>query len=248
MTLRHFPHPHPTFGTKHKPKPLSAQKKSVYYWWWKYLRRNEDYKRCCETGGKGKCAKLYADFGDVHATDFKTWWTTDNRGAELFAEPPTPDIRVLASMEEAIERERNWLLLDVPLNLPITHLVKKFRAILKKHHTSKRGVKYSNSTKAKYPVATGRIDVQFLETALQVWDARMAEPKKPLWQITQELKLVPSKHWVRGEDDLDATNKKNLLAATASRYMRKAEAIIWSSEFGRFPTAESVPPPAKRSS
>jgi hypothetical protein len=148
----------------------------------------------------------------------------------------------LASAGEAIERERNGLLLDVPLNLPIMHLMKKFHAILKRHHTSRRGVKFSDSTQAKYPVASGRIDIQFLETALKVWDARKAEPKKPLWQITQDLKLVPSKHWVRGDDDLDATNKKNILAATASRYIKKAEMIIGQSSQGIFPCVRASKP------
>ena len=44
---------------------------SVYYLWWEFLRRNEDYKKTCENGGKGKCDRLYADFGNVHEGTFK---------------------------------------------------------------------------------------------------------------------------------------------------------------------------------
>ena len=47
---------------------------SVYYFWWEYLRRNTAYRDTCEQGGEGEHAKLYNWFGDVHATDFDTWW------------------------------------------------------------------------------------------------------------------------------------------------------------------------------
>ena len=39
---------------------------SVYYYWWEYLRRHEGYKRTCAQGGRGRYAKLYEDFGNVH--------------------------------------------------------------------------------------------------------------------------------------------------------------------------------------
>ena len=69
-------------------------KESPYYWWWYALRLNEQYKRVCDKGGKTsnqKLAKVYRDFGDVHGNNsFKGWWRENNRGAELFAEPPAP--------------------------------------------------------------------------------------------------------------------------------------------------------------
>jgi hypothetical protein len=59
--LRRFLAQHPTFGTKNNPRSLSYQQQSPYYWWWAYLRRNEDYLKCCEKSGKGKFAKLYKE-------------------------------------------------------------------------------------------------------------------------------------------------------------------------------------------
>ena len=52
---------------------------SVYYYWWEYLRRHQGYKATCAAGGIGEFAQLYEDFGDVHSTDFWTWWRTHNR-------------------------------------------------------------------------------------------------------------------------------------------------------------------------
>lgn len=41
---------------------------SVYYYWWEFLRLSDRYKTICE-GGKGRLARLYEDFGNVHAYD-----------------------------------------------------------------------------------------------------------------------------------------------------------------------------------
>lgn len=86
--------------SKRKPpnppyKGAPAWKCSVYYYWWEYLRRHEGYRQCCAKGGKGEYAKLYADFGDVHAhDDFWLWWSKEGH-SELFCEPTARKIRVL---------------------------------------------------------------------------------------------------------------------------------------------------------
>lgn len=236
---RHFPHPNPTFGTKGKQKTPSAWRRSVYYWWWEYLRRSEDYRRTCKKGGKGKCAAIYEDFGDVFALDFKTWWSTGDRGAVLFAEPPTPTIQVIREVIVRKGTDDKSLVLEVPLNLPITHLVKRFREVVSKHHSGRRGVKVSARTKAKYPVASGRIDVQFLQIALQVWDARRAQPDKALWELATDLRLSPAHAILEPDSPQIRYDKKNNLAATASRYIRRANAIIGAVGRGLFPVPES---------
>jgi hypothetical protein len=84
----HFSAPHPLFGRSNARLSLSYQERSPYYWWWAYLRRNADYLKCCERGGKGKMAALYRDFGDVRDDSFHKWWTTEQRGGALFGEQP----------------------------------------------------------------------------------------------------------------------------------------------------------------
>src|ERR1700676_4105430 len=86
---RHFLFKHPLFRKPHTALGIEWRK-SVYYLWWEFLRRHEGYRKTCEQGGNGQYARLYADFGDIHASDFKGWWRTGDRGASLFAEPPLP--------------------------------------------------------------------------------------------------------------------------------------------------------------
>lgn len=245
---RHFAFEHPTFGTAKNPKTASHWEKSVYYWWYEYLRRNEDYRKTCLSGGKGKCAKLYEDFGDIHAVGFKTWWATGDRGAILFAEPPTPSIQVIHPDSGVLGTTGNRsLVLEVPLDLPINYLVARFRKIVSMHHGGKKGLRHSSKSQARYQVH-GKVDVAFLDTALLVWDERQANPKKPLWQIAHDLRVISVEHRLtagelntkdshsaRRHDSPVVQDKKNLHAATASRYLKKAEAMIANAGKGVFP-------------
>jgi hypothetical protein len=236
MTRRHFPYQHPTFGTAKNPKTSSHWKVSVYYWWYEYLKRNDDYRKTCAAGGKGKSSKVYEHFGDVTKLDFKRWWSEDDRGARLFAEPPNPSIKVVppeAVQQGGFQRE-NTLVLEVPLNLPINYLIRNFRDVVSKRHGGKRGKRQSLSSKAMFQV-TGKVDVGFLETALMVWDARNAEPKKPLWQIAQDLRLAGIHKILVSDTQAVIADKKNVLAATASRHYRKATEMIRRTGEGRFP-------------
>lgn len=235
---RHFPYQHPTFGTNARPKRDTAWKSSVYYWWFEYLRRNADYKRTCRDGGKGKCAKLYDDFGDVFEVDFKTWWSS-GKGVHLFAEPPKPSIRVIPKGEAVDSAGDGSLLIEVPLNLPITFLCHAFRKIVTKRHKGLRGVRANLATQARF-VVSGKVDLYFLETALRVWDFRQENPNIPFWKVAQELRIAASKHWVRADEKFEHTvHKRNLLTATAYRYHKKAAAIIENVAKGKFPVSSA---------
>jgi hypothetical protein len=235
----HFPAKSPRFGRKTNPLPLPYQQASCYFWWWEYLRRNQDYKKTCENGGKGKCTKLYQDFGDVYSVDFRTWFNTDDRGQRLFAEPHIPDMKVV-TLETAKERmTEHTILVTVPLNLTQAHLLKTFRSILNKHHEGERGVRVRQTSQAKYQLM-GKEDTAFLEMALAVWDMRQAHPDMALWEIANETRCVKREHLIRAEDrnkDLqgELAGKKNILAATASRYVKKANAMIENVGKGFFP-------------
>ena len=235
MTIRHFPFKHPTFGTQKSPKTSNHWRVSVYYWWYEYLRRNTDYKKTCDQQGKGgKCVKLYESFGNVHKGDFKSWWSSGDRGAMLFANPPTPSITVIKSGELHDEVVAgNNLVLNVPLNLPVNHLVRNFRKLLAKHHTGKRGHTQARMSEAMF-TPRGKIDVGFLEIALLVWDERIANPKKPLWQIAQDVGIA-GKHKLKSTDTpMESRDKRNVLAAMTSRYYKKACLMIDATSKGKF--------------
>ena len=237
MATRHFPFKHPTFGTVRKPKSPNHWRVSVYYWWYEYLRRNVDYKRTCDTQGKsGKCVELYEHFGNVHEGDFRSWWSSGDRGAVLFANPPETSIRTLSLDELPTGKQllEDKLFLEVPLTLPINHLVKSFRKIVARSHSGKRGQRRITQSRALY-LPAGKIDVSFLEIALSVWDARTTEPKKPLWLIAQDVGIGGVNRIKATDTPATQTDKKNTLAATASRYYRKASRMIELTGMGRFP-------------
>ena len=98
--------PYPTFGTAKSRKSEAFQKRSPYYWWWAYLKRNHDYLDCCASGGKGRLADLYKDFGDVRDYDFKAWWSQGSRAIRLFAEPAAEDVVRELQGGEAAPRRR----------------------------------------------------------------------------------------------------------------------------------------------
>lgn len=236
---RHFPYQHPLFGSPKRPLPDSYRHRSVYFWWFEYLRRNEEYRLTCQNGGTGSCSDLFEDFGDIYDCDFKTWWQTGGRGVRLFAEPQTDSIKVISKHDiNQTYSDQNSLLLSVPLDLPITFLVKAFRDIVSKHHTGKRGQRHNAKSNAKYKVF-GKVDVLFLQIALQVWDTRQSDPTKPLWQIGNELRLGSKQNILKSNEINDINpevrDKKNILAVTTSRYVKKAQNMIERTGQGRFP-------------
>lgn len=233
MEPRHFPYQHPTFGTKKNPAPESAWTDSVYYWWWEYLRRHEEYKQTCENGGQGEFADLYSDFGDVHATDFKAWWR--ERAVTLFSEPRRD--RILSRVEGQISNDDldnpDLMFVMVPLYLPSKDINKRFAALLKKHHEGKQGVRLARASRAKYPVI-GQPNVKALKNTLMAYDlskVRDAETgkKMTLWRIGIEL------DGCKGVYVTSEVADRNTLTVIASRYIKKAEAMIRNAGRGRFP-------------
>jgi hypothetical protein len=236
---RNFAYQHPVFGNTKKKKALTPYIHSVYYLWWEFLRRNADYKRCCDTGGRGKLKSLYADFGDIHSVDFKTWWQTDSRGSNLFAEQLPPDFKVLPSVKEFIDRER-VILLQVPLSLPRRYLTQQFQEVLNQHHDGRRGIRTNRISTAKYPV-TGHVDTVALRKCLRVFDAKVANPKMKLWQVAQECEVTDEKQYVKNdgsETKEEISDKKLILTNTASRLLKRSKKIISAVSSGRFPALD----------
>ena len=243
VRTRHFPYKSPRFGTKNKPAPKSAWQNTVYYWWWAYLKRNADYIACCDSGGKGKLASLYADFGAVRGDDFKAWWTTkvsgEDRGAYLFAEPSVESsVKVLKEGKKA-PSEAEALTLSLPLNFPKRFLERRFKALLSEVHKGKRGVQLARTSKAKYRFE-GQPNIPALKQGLMIYDALKEveglKPKKPHWQIAQELRIVPKSMWIDKTDTVKvAVGKKNVLTAIVGRYKKRVSTTIVRITNGFFP-------------
>ena len=229
-----FAYKHPIFGRSKSEKSKEIYKNTVYYLWWEFLRRSDAYKKCCASNGNGQLKSIYNDFGDVFATDFRSWWQKNGRGAYLFAEHLPPVFQTVKAMPNDVTMEQ-ILLLQVPMALPKRLLMAEFQKLLNEHHLGKRGRRNNVFSTAKYPV-TGHVDIFALQKCLRVYDLKLANPKMPLWSITQQSKAIKREAFIEvGDSQAIITNKKLILANTASRLVNKAKMIIRNTELGKFP-------------
>lgn len=214
--------------------------RSAYYLWWEFLRRHDGYRKTCEKNGKGAYAKLYKDFGDVHASNFKEWWSTESRGMRLFSEPPAPTGVVALNDKDMLDlveqgRDERTLIVAIPLDYRRHSITKAFNKLLTEHFTRKRGEKRVQSSKARYPLA--RVpDVAALQVTLECYDFRQANPEKPLWWIAQQVgvstRLTPQELAGVGGSTV---SKKASMTAGVSRKLKHAAAIIDGVGKGIFP-------------
>lgn len=145
---------------------------SIYYWWWELLRRHSDYAECCRNGGKGKYAKLYEDFGNVHESDdVWQWWTHKmkngvERGVWLFSELEMRDMEVVYESAACVEGDHT-LMLRVPLEMRTNHIIQRLRTILKQHEGALAAAR--RTSRARYKIASNT-SAEALQKLVRVWD------------------------------------------------------------------------------
>lgn len=241
---RHFTFRHPLFRQEQSTSGVRWNN-SVYYLWWEFLRRHDGYKRTCENGGKGEYEKLYVDFGNVHEGSFREWWTKDDRGARLFAEPPMPSSVRALTQDEIEALPKDWdsgalLIVAIPLSLRKRFIQQKLGKLLARHHKRKRGQRTFKESRAVYPIAA-QFNIHSLKRMLELYEFRQANPKMPLWQIGQRCRLgkVLTEEELkggRGRDNPAAVAKKNVLSVAVSKKLTEAKSIIKGVGRGVFPT------------
>jgi hypothetical protein len=234
---RHFPHASPRFGTKHKRKPPEAWENTFYFWWWCYLKRNQGYLQTCAAGGEGEFASLYQDFGDVRGDEFRLWWHQDGRGARLFAEPPLLQKERILLPGDEVPPAEEALTLCLPLVLSKESMERAIKRFMKNipHHQGKRGLQDHRRSQAKYQIS-GNPTLESLRMGLAVYDFHLENPDLTLWEIGNRIpRLALSNKIVGNEPRGDLTDKKNVLAATVSRYLRKTKRSIERTGQGMFP-------------
>jgi hypothetical protein len=146
---------------------------SSYYFWWEFLRRHEGYKDCCQRLGKGSYAKLYTDFGNVHAVssdEFWNWWSEKvgdglSRGEYLFAEPDARKIQMIT--KNLTSSLADTLVIRIPLEVRTAYLVRSFRKLLAENSQSVKSAR--KVSRSKYPI-NSVIRLNSLWQTLKVWD------------------------------------------------------------------------------
>jgi hypothetical protein len=246
---KHFPYQHPTFGRVSNPKTPRNWEDTVFYWWWEYLRRNEDYIETCVLNGTGLCAKTYTDFGDVRNKTFKEWWSENDRGATLFANRDSNDTLRIVEKHEVGSLDPDLILLSLSLDLPMKHLVNRFIKLVGAIHKPRRinklgistiknttrGRQYAKSSNATYKFE-GQPNIKALKFGLYVYDLAKQNPHKTKWEIAMMIPdLQPKNRIVEGDKGKVLTDKKNVLSATISRYIKRARDSIKLAGQGQFP-------------
>lgn len=247
----HFIAPYPVFGRSNARLNVSYQQRSPYYWWWQYLRRNEDYLKCCERGGRGKLAELYADFGDVRSDDFHHWWTAGQRGPKLFGEQPLKiKFGELASPTDYSPewRKEQVMVVAFPLTKSKRQLMGDIKRLLDQRHPGRQGrpALADLASTARYRISRN-YTIANLQTALAVYDlwlksqnAKSEEEKSALWEIGRELNLNPAAvRRAQSRVALDRSTARNHLSALVSRYLRTAKQNIAAVALGQFPAANA---------
>ena len=188
-------------------------------------------------------AHLYEDFGDVRGESFKEWWK--ERGVALFSEKPLP--QSLTKLTNKIEWDDTWgdsvMVVAVPMSMTKRYIYSRFIELVKKNHTAERGrtaEQWAKST-AKYPINRNHT-IDNLRTAFTVYEAYVANSKLPkpdkltVWELGDKLKIVKNatvaKSELIGRTEIE---RRNILAASVSRYVKQAKQIIAATAEGKFP-------------
>ena len=162
------------------------------------------------------------------------------RGQRLFAEPLAPvrleELRTVDDWDADWTRE-GVMVVVVPLSVPKRRIKRWFNRLLAHRHTGRPGKPTKTESGALYKVHT-KFSVPALEQMLLVYDFRQKEPDLTLAEIGKQLRLVPSAMPKVGDSIERLARKRNIMAATVSRYLKKATAMIRNTAYGKFPCTD----------
>lgn len=142
-------------------KNTPKSQRSVYYYWWLFLKEHDGYMACCEAGGGGEYASLYADFGDVRDDDFMKWWKCGGR--QQFCLPQDDPIHVYPSVGFNLN-DSNRVVVSLPVDRDVGEMLAELKQLLmplRKHvpvrQTDKRAsTKWQQNLFSFLCISTGR--------------------------------------------------------------------------------------------
>lgn len=211
---------------QHDPEE-GAFEKSAYYYWYLYMQLVEGY---------GPKHPLWRDFGDVQMP-FWDWWCA--HGEDIFATGEKSGVEELVS-DDDIQKARSDGAYVVRVDPDCTrdYLMFYFQDFLdeKGIRTTAGRRQHKDEVKfARYPFYQ-RPDVKSLRITLEVWKLRQQLPRPTLYEIGRKLRLNPSAV-INDKKDTEAikTDKKNVMNATVSRYLKWATNIKDNVAKGIFP-------------
>ena len=217
---------------------LRKARNGWYGIWYQCLRLSEEYVHCCDNHGKGRLRNLYLDFGDVRQP-FPVWWT--KTGRYVFAErKEVADVVVYKDHRdlEDIRTLRGKLLIEVPLNIRLSTVVRKVNKILKEAYEGREVIPREQST-ARRKLAKSKLRINTVKTMLDLYELRQRHPDLTLWQLGEragiELDLMAR---TTDEVAMSVQQERVRMSIAVSRYLRQARDLIWNATEGMFPSVK----------
>ena len=230
---------YPTFGrgkSFDESNPPETVKESPYYWWFMFLRLNEDYKATCKAKGKGKCATVYKDFGNIYATNFKDWWKAKDG---LFSEPRRGYRMSIANSQGELAPfdSEEVLNLVVPLTWSQRSLKKAFsQLVLSKVEKGKKGISVEKS-EAQYKIS-GRWHAEAMATAYKIYMIKKeseAQGIKMTWVDVAIKAKMPMTYALGNKSHKVESSVKRNITILAMRHYNRAKEFIESAATQSFP-------------
>ena len=184
---------------------------------------------------------MYDDFGDVVDMRFEQWW--QHNGRYLFAERKSiPVVQSYTHQRdlETIGRLRDKIVIEVPLTLRKSTVVRQINKILKAAYDGREVVPREQST-ARRKLAKSKLRKETTNKILDVYELRIKKPNLTLWQLGEqagiELDLM-----ARSTDGqmLSLQQERIRMGIAVSRYLKQARNLIWNATEGVFPNTKTL--------
>lgn len=219
------------------PEEIRQARESPAFWWFQCLMVSDEYRYCCEHGGKGELAETYEKFGNIFSySHFDLWWR--KHGRYLFIQQKKINVRII---DEATFRrsdiEGDKLILEVPLSLRKKTAMLKIGAILKGVYEGREVNIQKNST-AQVKFVKSKIRMSTVELLLKIHKLRERYPGITLNQIGLRAG-IELEFGVRTQNasDVDSSDyeRTRRMTIVVSRYLKQARHLIHNAEKGIFP-------------
>lgn len=220
------------------PGVSSNDEDSPYFWWIEYLRRNDQYQKCCRNADKGDLQEFFEDWGDINRPDFDTWFPYEH----LFAERVFVQKIATRTSWEDVDLSANVVLIcpaSIDDTLLSTETIRSaFDRYLLDHFPSRKGNPVST---ARYRIA-GNPDPKVLKEYLAVYDERKRFPEKSYWMIGKDLidqkQLTIAQHLAK--DIENNIPNQTQLSIQIFKIYKQADAYVKNAVGRAFPSRNMV--------
>lgn len=213
----------------------------IHYWWWSFLRLSPVLWYASKTGrtpSDPKTALVWTSSGNLFRGDFSNWW--DKNSDRLFPES-NGRLELVGLRGKELQNHsfsRDALYVEIPLDIPMSRIVKDFKTILKSHHQS-RSLNPAKVSTAEWPLHTMRFRTEVLRREYLTLAYKLLQPEIATWRIADRLQLSPSLQ-VRGTEWKVNQAAYNKLNSISGRYLLNARNTLANAELGSFPNVSQA--------